>query len=60
MDYSENKKQRRIEKKYERKVNQALEEYKDRPFKEFWEYCEELKQEMKQELIRVGVISEDK
>lgn len=59
MEYSENKKQRRIEKKYERKINQALEEYKDRPIGEFWGYCDKLKQEMKQELIRVGVISED-
>jgi hypothetical protein len=60
MDYSENKKQRKIEKKYERIINQALEDYKNKPFSEFWEYCEELKAQMKKELIRVGVISEDK
>lgn len=59
MEYSENKKQRRIEKKYEKIVNQALEDYKDRSIGEFWEYCDKLKEQMKQELIRVGVISED-
>lgn len=60
MDYSENKKQRRIEKKYERIVNQALEEYKDKPFNEFWDYCDQLKEQMRLELIKAGVISEDK
>lgn len=60
MEYSTNKKQRRIEKKYERLVGQALEDYADKSMGEFWEYCEQLKQEMKKELIRVGVISEDK
>lgn len=61
MDYSENKKQRRIEKKYERIINQALEDFKDKPMGEFWEYCEQtIKPQMKQELIKAGVISEDK
>lgn len=60
MDYSENKKQRRIEKKYERIINQALEDFKDKPMGEFWEYCEQLKEQMRIELIKAGVVSEDK
>lgn len=59
VEYSENKKQRRIEKKYERLIAQAIEDYKDKTMEELFKYLDELKEEMKKELIRVGVISED-
>lgn len=59
VEYSENKKQRRIEKKYERLISQAIEDYKDKTMEELFKYLDELKEEMKKELIRVGVISED-
>ena len=59
VEYSENKKQRRIEKKYERLIAQAIEDYKDKTIEELFKYLDELKEEMKKELIRVGVISED-
>lgn len=59
VEYSENKKQRRIEKKYERLIAQAIDDYKDKTMEELFKYLDELKEEMKKELIRVGVISED-
>ena len=59
-EYSENKKQRRIEKKYNRLIVQALIDYNDRSMGELFEYLDILKAEMKQELIKAGVISEDK
>lgn len=59
-EYSENKKQRRIEKKYDRLIKQALIDYNDRSMGELFEYLDILKAEMKQELIKAGVISEDK
>ena len=59
VEYSENKKQRRIEKKYERLIAQAIEDYKYQTMEELFKYLDELKEEMKKELIRVGVISED-
>jgi hypothetical protein len=59
VEYSENKKQRRIEKKYERLIAQAIEDYKDKTMEELFKYLDELKEDMKKELIRVGVISED-
>ena len=59
VEYSENKKQRRIEKKYERLIAQAINDYKDKTMEELFKYLDELKEEMKKELIRVGVISED-
>lgn len=59
-EYSEDKKQRRIEKKYDRLIKQALIDYNDRSMGELFEYLDILKAEMKQELIKAGVISEDK
>ena len=59
-EYSENKKQRRIEKKYDRLIKQALIDFNDRSMGELFEYLDILKAEMKQELIKAGVISEDK
>lgn len=59
-EYSENKKQRRIEKKYNRLIEQALIDYNDRSMGELFEHLDILKAEMKQELIKAGVISEDK
>lgn len=59
-EYSENKKQRRIEKKYDRLIKQALIDFSDRTMQELFEYLDMLKADMKQELIKAGVISEDK
>lgn len=59
-EYSEDKKQRRIEKKYDRLIKQALIDFNDRSMGELFEYLDILKAEMKQELIKAGVISEDK
>ena len=59
-EYSEDKKQRRIEKKYNRLIEQALIDFSDRTMQELFEYLDILKAEMKQELIKAGVISENK
>ena len=59
-EYSENKKQRRIEKKYNRLVAKAVEDYNDRPMQELLDYCDILKAQMQQELIKAGVLGEDK
>lgn len=60
IEYSENKKQRRIERKYNRLIGQALIDYNDRTMGELFEYLDMLKAEMEQELIKAGAISEDK
>ena len=59
-EYSEDKKQRRIERKYNRLIGQALIDYNDRSMGELFEYLDILKAEMEQELIKAGVFSEDK
>ena len=59
-EYSENKKQRRIERKYNNLIEQALIDYKDKTMGELWDYLDNLKLSMKEELIKVGIISEDK
>jgi hypothetical protein len=59
-EYSENKKQRRIERKYNNLIEQALMDYKDKTMGELWDYLDNLKLSMKEELIKVGIISEDK
>lgn len=59
-EYSENKKQRRIERKYNNLIAQALIDYKDKTMGELWEYLDKLKADMEQEFINAGVISEDK
>lgn len=59
-EYSENKKQRRIERKYNNLIGQALIDYKDKTMGELWEYLDKLKADMEQEFIDAGVISEDK
>lgn len=59
-EYSENKKQRRIERKYNRLVSQAIEEYKDKPMKDLLDYCDELKSQMESEFAKAGILSEDK
>lgn len=59
-EYSENKKQRRIERKYNNLIEQALIDYKDKTMGELWEYLDKLKADMEQEFIDAGVISEDK
>lgn len=58
--YSENKKQRRIERKYNNLIGQALIDYNDRSMGELFEYLDILKAQMQEELIKAGVISEDK
>jgi hypothetical protein len=60
IEYSENKKQRRIERKYNNLIEQALMDYKDKTMGELWDYLDNLKLSMKEELIKVGIISEDK
>lgn len=59
-EYSENKKQRRIERKYNNLIGQALIDYKDKTMGELWEHLDKLKADMEQEFIDAGVISEDK
>jgi hypothetical protein len=59
-EYSENKKQRRIELKYNNLIGQALIDYKDKTMGELWEYLDKLKADMEQEFIDAGVISENK
>lgn len=59
-EYSENKKQRRIERKYNRLVSQAIEEYKDKPMKDLLDYFDELKSQMESEFAKAGILSEDK
>ena len=59
-EYSENKKQRRIERKYNNLIGQALIDYKDKTMGELWEYLDKLKADMEQEFIDAGVISENK
>ena len=59
-EYSENKKQRRIERKYNKLIEQALIEFNDRTMQELFEYLDILKAQMQEELIKAGVISEDK
>lgn len=59
-EFSENKKQRRIERKYNNLIEQALIDYKDKTMGELWEYLDKLKADMEQEFIDAGVISEDK
>lgn len=59
-EYSENKKQRRIERKYNNLIEQALIDYKDKTMGELWEYLDKLKADMEQEFIDAGVISENK
>ena len=58
--YSENKKQRRIERKYNNLIEQALIDYADKSMGELWEYLDKLKEEMRQEFIKAGLVSEDK
>lgn len=59
IEYSENKKQRRIERKYNRLIEQAIQDFNDRSIQELFEYCDILKAQMQQELIKAGVLSED-
>lgn len=59
-EYSENKKQRRIERKYNKLIEQALIDFNDRTIQELFEYLDILKAQMQEELIKAGVISEDK
>ncbi len=59
-EYSENKKQRRIERKYNNLIGQALIDYADKSMGELWEYLDKLKEEMRQEFIKAGLVSEDK
>jgi hypothetical protein len=59
-EYSENKKQRRIERKYSKLIEQALMDFNDRTMQELFEYLDILKAQMQEELIKAGVISEDK
>ena len=59
-ELSENKKQRRIERKYDRLIAQALIDYNDKSIGELFDYLDILKAQMQQELIKAGVISEDK
>lgn len=59
-EYSENKKQRRIERKYNKLIEQALIDFNDRTMQELFEYLDILKAQMQEELIKAGVISEDK
>lgn len=59
-EYSENKKQRRIERKYNKLIEQALIDFNDRTMQELFEYLYILKAQMQEELIKAGVISEDK
>ena len=59
-EYSENKKQRRIERKYNKLIEQALIDFNDRTMQELFEYLDILKAQMQEELIKAEVISEDK
>lgn len=59
-ELSKNKKQRRIERKYDRLIGQALIDYNDKSIGELFDYLDILKAQMQQELIKAGVISEDK
>lgn len=59
-EFSENKKQRRIERKYNNLIGQALIDYANKSMGELWEYLDKLKADMEQEFIDAGVISEDK
>ena len=59
-EYSENKKQRRIERKYNNLIAEAITNFGDRTLGELFEYLDMLKAEMQQELIKAGVVLEDK
>ena len=52
-------KRRRIEKKYEKKIGQLIEEYKDKTMGELWAKFDELKLQMKQEFDKAGINLED-
>lgn len=52
-------KRRRIERKYENKIGQLIEEYKDKTMGELWAKFDELKIQMKQEFDKAGINLED-
>lgn len=52
-------KRRRIERKYEKKIGQLIEEYKDKTMGELWTRFDELKIQMKQEFDKAGINLED-
>lgn len=52
-------KRRRIERKYEKKIGELIEEYKDKTMGELWVRFDELKIQMKQEFDKAGISLED-
>ncbi len=52
-------KRRRIERKYENKIGQIIEDYKDKTMGELWAKFDELKIQMKQEFDKAGINLED-
>ena len=48
-------KRRRIERKYEKKIGQLIEEYKDKTMGELWSKFDELKLQMKHEFDKAGI-----
>ncbi len=52
-------KRRRIERKYENKIGQLIEDYKDKTMGELWAKFDELKIQMKQEFDKAGINLED-
>ena len=52
-------KRRRIERKYENKIGQIIEDYKDKTIGELWAKFDELKIQMKQEFDKAGINLED-
>lgn len=48
-------KRRRIERKYEKKIGELIEQYKDKPMGELWSKFDELKLQMKQEFDKAGI-----
>ena len=48
-------KRRRIERKYEKKIGELIEQYKDKTMGELWSKFDELKLQMKQEFDKAGI-----
>ncbi len=52
-------KRRRIERKYEKRIGELIEEYKDKTMGELWPKFDELKLQMKKEFDKAGINLED-
>ena len=52
-------KRRKIERKYEKRIGQLIEEYKDKTMGELWTKFDELKLQMKREFDKAGINLED-